>query len=143
MEPLKQKLTCIDLHDVFPSNTGIQNRRIQIAPLGNPLENNVLLHEQSSNTLLNIDYETGDIRRFEFGTFLENTTSKFASHFRASQGNFRMNTECSQSPDGMTLFYKVRELANRLKKQNEILIFLLAMVILDTDVMCNIIRLAR
>ena len=48
MEATQQKMTCIDLYDVFPSNTGASpKRRIQIAPLGFPLDNNVLLHDET------------------------------------------------------------------------------------------------
>ena len=46
MDPRKQHLSCLDLYDLFPSHRGSYSRpRLHIAPLGFPLDANVLLYE--------------------------------------------------------------------------------------------------
>ena len=55
MNPRSQHLTCIDLYDMFPTNRGAYSKhRIQLAPLGFPLDANVVLHEEIVRTFLKI-----------------------------------------------------------------------------------------
>ena len=47
MNPRNQHLTCVDLYDLFPTTRGSGFRpRIRAAPLGFPLDNNVVIHEE-------------------------------------------------------------------------------------------------
>ena len=46
MDPRKQHLSCLDLYDLFPSHRGSYSRpRLHVAPLGFPLDANVLMYE--------------------------------------------------------------------------------------------------
>ena len=46
MDPRKQHLSCLDLYDLFPSHRGSYSRpRLHVAPLGFPLDANVLIYE--------------------------------------------------------------------------------------------------
>ena len=48
MNPRAQTLTGIDLYDIFPGNHGINMRpRFHLAPLGFPLDSNVIIYEET------------------------------------------------------------------------------------------------
>ncbi len=47
MNPRSQNLTCIDLYDIFPTHrSSYSKQRVHLAPLGFPLDANVVLHEE-------------------------------------------------------------------------------------------------
>ena len=48
MDPRAQKLTCIDLYDVFPQARRVSSSqpRVQVVPLGFPLHSTVIVHEE-------------------------------------------------------------------------------------------------
>ena len=55
MNPKKQHLTCLDLYDIFPSSAlhaSNYKPRLQVAPLGFPLDGQVILHEEVVSTCL-------------------------------------------------------------------------------------------
>ncbi|KAL4635681.1 von Willebrand factor A domain-containing protein 8 isoform X1 [Arapaima gigas] len=55
---------CMDLYDVFPrSISGVWQPLVTVAALGTPLDGQVVLHEEQSNTVLYLDLETGAVRR--------------------------------------------------------------------------------
>jgi hypothetical protein len=49
MDTRKQRAACIDLYDVFPGSTSRYQSfrpRLRIAPLGSPLDETVVIHEE-------------------------------------------------------------------------------------------------
>ncbi len=59
-----------------------------------------------TNILLDIDYETGDVRRFDIGTFFESATNRFSQNFRQQQGFHKMCSDFCHESEGMVLLYK-------------------------------------
>uniref|UniRef100_A0A7N6B8M4 von Willebrand factor A domain-containing protein 8 n=1 Tax=Anabas testudineus TaxID=64144 RepID=A0A7N6B8M4_ANATE len=57
-------IQCMELYDVFPRTiSGIWQPFVTVAPLGSPLDGQVVLHEEQSNTVLHLDLVTGAVRR--------------------------------------------------------------------------------
>uniref|UniRef100_A0A3Q3JAA7 von Willebrand factor A domain-containing protein 8 n=1 Tax=Monopterus albus TaxID=43700 RepID=A0A3Q3JAA7_MONAL len=55
---------CVELYDIFPRTiSGVWQPFATVAPLGSPLDGQVVLHEEQSNTVLHLDLETGAVRR--------------------------------------------------------------------------------
>ncbi|XP_053253218.1 von Willebrand factor A domain-containing protein 8 isoform X2 [Podarcis raffonei] len=64
MDPASKNGCIIDLYDIFPRTVGgIWQPFVTLAPLGNPLKGQVVLHEEQSNVILLVDMNTGSIRR--------------------------------------------------------------------------------
>ncbi|KAM9343638.1 von Willebrand factor A domain-containing protein 8 [Pholidichthys leucotaenia] len=54
----------MELYDIFPRTiSGVWQPFVTVAPLGSPLEGQVVLHEEQSNTVLHLDLVTGAVRR--------------------------------------------------------------------------------
>uniref|UniRef100_A0A674JE42 von Willebrand factor A domain-containing protein 8 n=1 Tax=Terrapene triunguis TaxID=2587831 RepID=A0A674JE42_9SAUR len=54
----------VDCYDIFPRTAGsIWQPFVTVAPLGNPLKGQVILHEEQSNVVLLLDTKTGAIHR--------------------------------------------------------------------------------
>ncbi|KAM6448203.1 von Willebrand factor A domain-containing protein 8 isoform 3-T3 [Liasis olivaceus] len=54
----------MDLYDIFPRTLrGMWQPFVRLAPLGNPLKGQVILHEEQNNIVLLLDTNTGAIRR--------------------------------------------------------------------------------
>ncbi|XP_037542623.1 von Willebrand factor A domain-containing protein 8 [Nematolebias whitei] len=59
-----ETIHCMELYDVFPKTiSGVWQPFVTIAPLGSPLDGQVVLHEEQSNTVLHLDLATGAVRR--------------------------------------------------------------------------------
>nr|XP_034959302.1 von Willebrand factor A domain-containing protein 8 isoform X1 [Zootoca vivipara] len=64
MDPANKNGCSIDLYDIFPRTVGgIWQPFVTLAPLGNPLKGQVVLHEEQSNAILLVDINTGSIRQ--------------------------------------------------------------------------------
>ncbi|KAF7215165.1 transcript variant X1 [Nothobranchius furzeri] len=64
MKELGDSIQCLELYDVFPRTiSGVWQPFVTIAPLGSPLDGQVVLHEEQSNTILHLDLVTGAVRR--------------------------------------------------------------------------------
>ncbi|XP_041807194.1 von Willebrand factor A domain-containing protein 8 [Chelmon rostratus] len=64
MKECGESIRCIELYDVFPRTiSGVWQPFVTVAPLGSPLEGQVVLHEEQSNTVLHLDMVTGAVRR--------------------------------------------------------------------------------
>ena len=59
-----------------------------------------------SNTLLDIDYETGQVRRIERMSTLEAAAEHLSKSFRKQQGIHKMCADFCHEGDGMVLLYK-------------------------------------
>ncbi|KGL77241.1 von Willebrand factor A domain-containing protein 8, partial [Tinamus guttatus] len=54
----------VDLYDLFPRTVGnVWQPFVTVAPLGNPLKGQVILHEEQSNVVLLLDTNSGALRR--------------------------------------------------------------------------------
>uniref|UniRef100_A0A8C4W504 von Willebrand factor A domain containing 8 n=1 Tax=Gopherus evgoodei TaxID=1825980 RepID=A0A8C4W504_9SAUR len=59
----------VDCYDIFPRTVGsIWQPFVTVAPLGNPLKGQVILHEEQSNVVLLLDTKTGAIHRLLFSS---------------------------------------------------------------------------
>ncbi|XP_068602140.1 von Willebrand factor A domain-containing protein 8 [Brachionichthys hirsutus] len=64
MEKDGRAIRCMELYDVFPGTIGgVWQPLVTVAALGSPLDGQVVLHEEQSNTVLHLDLETGAVRR--------------------------------------------------------------------------------
>ncbi|XP_041921214.1 von Willebrand factor A domain-containing protein 8 isoform X1 [Alosa sapidissima] len=103
-------LHCVDLYEIFPRTlSGAWQPLVTIAPLGGPLEGQVILHEEESNTVVHLDLVTGAARKLLFTqnkeeqTHKRNQSPKWWSS-KDSEPNFKMCCEFSQK--NWLLFYK-------------------------------------
>lgn len=75
---------CMELYDVFPRTiSGVWQPFVTVAPLGSPLDGQVVLHEEQSNTVIHLDMVTGAVRRLLLSADSEQPTAK-ASHWWSS-----------------------------------------------------------
>ncbi|MBN3308156.1 VWA8 protein, partial [Amia calva] len=97
---------CMDLYDVFPRTiSGVWQPFITAAALGGPLESQVVLHEEQSNTVLHLDLTTGAVRRLMLSQEGEEPARKSSWwNSKESQGAFKMCKEFSHK--NWLLFYK-------------------------------------
>uniref|UniRef100_A0A4W4EPU4 von Willebrand factor A domain-containing protein 8 n=1 Tax=Electrophorus electricus TaxID=8005 RepID=A0A4W4EPU4_ELEEL len=102
------ELRCIELYDVFPrSISAVWQPFITVATLGGPLDGQVVLHEEQSNTVLHLDLVTGAVRRLvlsqakEEGPVYKNSTWW---NTKDSQSGYRICREFAHK--NWLLFYK-------------------------------------
>uniref|UniRef100_A0A8C0ICB5 von Willebrand factor A domain-containing protein 8 n=1 Tax=Bubo bubo TaxID=30461 RepID=A0A8C0ICB5_BUBBB len=96
----------LDLYDLFPRTVGsVWQPFVTVAPLGNPLKGQVVLHEEESNVVLLLDTNNGALRRL---LILPNaqespkTTSWWSS--KEEMSNYKMCREFSHK--NWLVFYK-------------------------------------
>uniref|UniRef100_A0A7M4DXF6 von Willebrand factor A domain-containing protein 8 n=1 Tax=Crocodylus porosus TaxID=8502 RepID=A0A7M4DXF6_CROPO len=69
----------VDFYDVFPRTVGsMWQPFVTVAPLGNPLKGQVILHEQQSNVVLLLDTNNGTIRRLLFSPDAEEAPKRMS-----------------------------------------------------------------
>lgn len=98
----------MELYDVFPRTiSGVWQPFVTVAPLGSPLDGQLILHEEQSNTVLHLDMVTGAVRRLLLSADSEQPTAR-ASHWWSSskeqQGVHKMC--CDFAHKNWLLFYK-------------------------------------
>ncbi|XP_061081457.1 von Willebrand factor A domain-containing protein 8 [Conger conger] len=102
---------CLELYDIFPRTySGVWQPCVTIAPLGHPLDDQVVLHEEQSNTVLHLDLVTGAVRRLLLSPEKEQATPPRRSsgwwNNKESQESYRLCREFSHK--NWLLFYKER-----------------------------------
>uniref|UniRef100_A0A3B4CIV5 von Willebrand factor A domain-containing protein 8 n=1 Tax=Pygocentrus nattereri TaxID=42514 RepID=A0A3B4CIV5_PYGNA len=101
-------LHCIELYDVFPRTiSGVWQPFITVAALGSPLQGQVVLHEEQSNTVLHVDLVTGAVRRLVLSPGKDEETERKTSSWwnsKDSQAGYRMCREFAHK--NWLLFYK-------------------------------------
>ncbi|KAI4872445.1 hypothetical protein NFI96_033688, partial [Prochilodus magdalenae] len=101
-------LHCIELYDVFPRTiSGVWQPFITVAGLGSPLQGQVVLHEEQSNTVLHLDLVTGAVRRLVLSPVKEEEPARKTSNWwnnKDSQAGYRMCREFAHK--NWLLFYK-------------------------------------
>ncbi|XP_009461391.1 PREDICTED: von Willebrand factor A domain-containing protein 8 [Nipponia nippon] len=102
----------VDLYDLFPRTVGnVWQPFVTVAPLGNPLKGQVVLHEEESNVVLLLDTNNGALRRLLLLPDAQESpkrTSWWSS--KEEMSNYKMCREFSHK--NWLVFYK--EAGNRL-----------------------------
>ncbi|XP_062861685.1 von Willebrand factor A domain-containing protein 8 [Trichomycterus rosablanca] len=103
-------LQYIDLYDVFPRTiSGVWQPFITVAALGSPLQGQVVLHEEQSNTVLHVDLVSGAVRRLILSPGKEEEPVRKTSNWwntkeTQSQSTYKMCREFAHK--NWLLFYK-------------------------------------
>uniref|UniRef100_A0A673VXU8 von Willebrand factor A domain containing 8 n=1 Tax=Salmo trutta TaxID=8032 RepID=A0A673VXU8_SALTR len=101
---------CMELYDVFPRTiSGVWQPFVTVAALGSPLEGQVVLHEEQSNTVLHLDVLTGAVRRLILSQEPEQPAPKASNWWSSSsskeaQGGHKMCREFAYK--NWLLFFK-------------------------------------
>ncbi|XP_071340245.1 von Willebrand factor A domain-containing protein 8 [Trachinotus anak] len=107
MKESGETIQCMELYDVFPRTiSGVWQPFVTIAPLGNPLGGQVVLHEEQSNTVLHLDLVTGAVRRLMLSPDTDQPTSKASNWWssKEQQGGHKMCRDFAHK--NWLLFYK-------------------------------------
>ncbi|KAG7501738.1 von Willebrand factor A domain-containing 8 [Solea senegalensis] len=97
----------IELYDVFPRTiSGVWQPFVTVAPLGSPLDTQVVLHEEQSNTILLLDLGSGAVRRLMLSPDNDPPASTASNWWSSkdTQGGFKMCRDFSHR--NWLLFYK-------------------------------------
>ncbi|XP_023587391.1 von Willebrand factor A domain-containing protein 8 isoform X3 [Trichechus manatus latirostris] len=94
----------VDLYDIFPRTaSGVWQPFVTVAPLGNPLRGQVVLHEQQSNVILLLDTTSRALRRLILSS--EKNASKRSSWWNKEEAEtYKMCKEFSHK--NWLVFYK-------------------------------------
>lgn len=99
---------CMELYDVFPRTiSGVWQPFVTVAPLGNPLDGQVVLHEEQSNTVLHLDLVTGAVRRLLLSPESDQPQTKASGWWSSKEqqgGGHKMCRDFSHK--NWLLFYK-------------------------------------
>ncbi|MEQ2307751.1 hypothetical protein AMECASPLE_021410, partial [Ameca splendens] len=107
MKERGENIQCMELYDVFPRTiSGVWQPFVTVAPLGSPLDGQVVLHEEQSNTVLHLDLVTGAVRRLMLPPDSDQTPSRASNWWsnKEQQGGHKMCRDFSQK--NWLLFYK-------------------------------------
>ncbi|KAM6986427.1 von Willebrand factor A domain-containing protein 8 [Aplochiton taeniatus] len=108
-----ENIQCMELYDVFPRTiSGVWQPFVSIAALGSPLDGQVVLHEEQSNTVLHLDVVTGAVRRLQLSEDKGEPApapapakpSKWWSNQQETQGGHKMCREFAHK--NWLLFYQ-------------------------------------
>ncbi|KAM3861847.1 von Willebrand factor A domain-containing protein 8 [Diretmus argenteus] len=107
MKERGETIHCMELYDVFPRTiSGVSQPFITIATLGSPLEGQIVLHEEQSNTVLHLDMVTGAVRRLMLSQDSDQPSTK-ASNWWSSKGQQGGHKMCRDfAHKNWLLFYK-------------------------------------
>ncbi|CAJ1078932.1 von Willebrand factor A domain-containing protein 8 isoform X1 [Xyrichtys novacula] len=100
-------IRCMELYDVFPRTiSGVWQPFVTVAPLGSPLEGQVVLHEEQSNTVLHLDMETGAVRRLLLSPESDPPSARASNWWssKEQQGGHKMCRDFAHK--NWLLFYK-------------------------------------
>uniref|UniRef100_A0A2C9MAM2 von Willebrand factor A domain-containing protein 8 n=1 Tax=Biomphalaria glabrata TaxID=6526 RepID=A0A2C9MAM2_BIOGL len=98
----------IDMYDIFPSTMGSYRPTVRVQPLGSPLDDTVLVHEQMTNVLLSVNVESGQVHRLLCDGLPEVPVNKRRFPSIAGKVDFSFNMCYNEELDarGTTVFYK-------------------------------------
>ncbi|XP_076011540.1 von Willebrand factor A domain-containing protein 8 isoform X2 [Genypterus blacodes] len=98
---------CMELYDVFPRTiSGVWQPFVTIAALGGPLDGQVVLHEEQSNTVLHVDLVTGAVRRLVLSPDSDQPSAKASGWWssKEQQESYKMCSDFAHK--NWLLFYK-------------------------------------
>ncbi|GLD75475.1 von Willebrand factor A domain-containing protein 8, partial [Lates japonicus] len=107
MKERGETIQCMELYDIFPRTiSGVWQPFVTIAPLGSPLDGQVVLHEEQSNTVLHLDLVTGAVRRLMLSPDSEQPTTRASNWWsnKEQQGGHKMCSDFAHK--NWLLFYK-------------------------------------
>nr|XP_046259782.1 von Willebrand factor A domain-containing protein 8 [Scatophagus argus] len=93
MKERGETIQCMELYDVFPRTiSGVWQPFVTVAPLGSPLDGQVVLHEEQSNTVLHLDLVTGAVRRLMLSPDSDQPSTRTSSWWssKEQQGGHKM-----------------------------------------------------
>ncbi|XP_076602199.1 von Willebrand factor A domain-containing protein 8 isoform X1 [Chaetodon auriga] len=102
-----ESIQCMELYDVFPRTiSGVWQPFVTVAPLGSPLDGQVVLHEEQSNTVLHLDMVTGAVRRLMLSPDSEQPPTRASTWWssKEQQGGHKMCRDFAHK--NWLLFYK-------------------------------------
>uniref|UniRef100_A0A665V668 von Willebrand factor A domain-containing protein 8 n=1 Tax=Echeneis naucrates TaxID=173247 RepID=A0A665V668_ECHNA len=102
-----ETIQVMELYDVFPRTiSGVWQPFVTVAPLGSPLDGQVVLHEEQSNTVLHLDLVTGAVRRLTLSPDSDQPTTGTSNWWRSKeqQGAHKMCRDFAHK--NWLLFYK-------------------------------------
>uniref|UniRef100_UPI0037E9A655 von Willebrand factor A domain-containing protein 8 n=1 Tax=Semicossyphus pulcher TaxID=241346 RepID=UPI0037E9A655 len=107
MKERGEKIQSMELYDVFPRTvSGVWQPFVSVAPLGSPLDGQVVLHEEQSNTVLHLDMETGAVRRLMLSPDSDPPSTR-ASNWWSSKEQQGVHKMCRDfAHKNWLLFYK-------------------------------------
>ncbi|XP_031729156.1 von Willebrand factor A domain-containing protein 8 [Anarrhichthys ocellatus] len=86
MKERGETIQCMELYDVFPRTiSGVWQPFVTVAPLGSPLDGQVVLHEEQSNTVLHLDMVTGAVRRLMLSPDTDQPSTKASSWWSSKE----------------------------------------------------------
>ncbi|XP_003412650.2 von Willebrand factor A domain-containing protein 8 isoform X2 [Loxodonta africana] len=105
MDMTRKSAHFVDLYDIFPRTaSGVWQPFVTVAPLGNPLRGQVVLHEHQSNVILLLDTTSRALRRLVLSSE-EETASKRSSWWNKEEAEtYKMCNEFSHK--NWLVFYK-------------------------------------
>uniref|UniRef100_A0A3Q4HWX0 von Willebrand factor A domain-containing protein 8 n=1 Tax=Neolamprologus brichardi TaxID=32507 RepID=A0A3Q4HWX0_NEOBR len=107
MKERGETIECIELYDVFPRTiSGVWQPFVTVAPLGSPLDGQVVLHEEQGNTVLHLDLVTGALRRLIISPDSDQSSSRASNWWNSKeqQAGYKMCRDFSHK--NWLLFYK-------------------------------------
>ncbi|XP_067265112.1 von Willebrand factor A domain-containing protein 8 isoform X1 [Chanodichthys erythropterus] len=108
MKEKGDSVQCIELYDIFPRTiSGVWQPFVSVAALGNPLLDQVVLHEEQGNTVLHLDLVTGAVRRLVLSQDKQEEPPRKTSNWwsnKESQPAYKMCKEFAHK--NWLLFYK-------------------------------------
>ncbi|OWF39225.1 von Willebrand factor A domain-containing protein 8 [Mizuhopecten yessoensis] len=110
LNPKFSTITHVDMYDLFPTTSGSYQPKVNLAPMSAPFDDTVILHEEVSNAIFLVNYESGEVRRIRSPYLPETVTEKrrFPSfQQKKEKGNeFRMCHSSITDNKGTMVFYK-------------------------------------
>ncbi|KAL3861823.1 hypothetical protein ACJMK2_007838 [Sinanodonta woodiana] len=97
----------IDLYDVFPSTSGSYKPIVKLFPLSSPLDDTVILHEEVTNIVLSLNFESGQVSRLISPSLPEVPVAKRrfpSTSIKSSQ--FKLCQSAVPNMYGTVVFYK-------------------------------------
>ncbi|XP_060072942.1 von Willebrand factor A domain-containing protein 8-like [Ylistrum balloti] len=111
LNPKLSTVTHIDMYDLFPTTSGSYQPRVNLAPKSAPFDNTIILHEEVSNAVFLVNFESGEIGRIRSPYLPETVVEKrrFPSfqQKKEKQNEFRMCHSPVVDGKGTLIFYKV------------------------------------
>ncbi|XP_077071835.1 von Willebrand factor A domain-containing protein 8 isoform X2 [Siphateles boraxobius] len=108
MKERGDSIQCVELYDIFPRTiSGVWQPFVSVAALGNPLQDQLVLHEEQGNTVLHVDLITGAVRRLVLSQDKQEEPQRKTSNWwsnKESQPGYKMCKEFSHK--NWLLFYK-------------------------------------
>ncbi|XP_063429829.1 von Willebrand factor A domain-containing protein 8-like [Mytilus trossulus] len=108
LNPRTSEAGFIDMYDLFPGVAGSYRPRVKLAPLAEPLDDNLLVHEEVANVLLSINYERGEVVRISSNSLPETQIEKrrFPSNSAQNPNPYKMLPSTLPNSKGTVIFFK-------------------------------------